>query len=232
MQPPAPPLPELHLLRPQQITTPVRRHRDLVDPGEPGGDLGQRPVQRCAGVDRPRLLGGPGAELGVARPGAPVDRGLLGRGPLDRSAQVHLPAQRGPDEGGRGIGHRGQLGALRRVVVRVKSHTLGREPFTQYGSGRGPGHPVHHRDGRQHHRVGLGDVDRGGLLDPVAQQRFPATGQPRLVEIDVLARTGGHAAVVDAHGASEAGRSARGAELSRSRMGLTLLRGSSGIRFW
>ncbi len=77
MQPKRPLLPELDPLGRDAEARPVGRPRHDRLVGILPGELGKAPFERLAAVERPRLVGGPGADLAVARPRREIGVGLV-----------------------------------------------------------------------------------------------------------------------------------------------------------
>src|SRR5438034_8834847 len=75
MQPELPLFPELDQERPQTVAGPVRRSRDRPE-GKFRGIERDRFLEGMATLERRRLLAGPGADLGKARPRREVSIGF------------------------------------------------------------------------------------------------------------------------------------------------------------
>src|SRR6516164_3513507 len=103
MQPKRPLLPEFYLLRYDTKAGPVGGPRHLAL-GKPARILAESLLKVGAASKESRLVGGPGADLAVPRPGGEVGVGLFVFDQLDQALDANLRIQRLPHEAHRGAG--------------------------------------------------------------------------------------------------------------------------------
>ena len=120
--------------------------------------------QHTAAGNHLALRRGPGADARVERAAVEVGVALGGADLLHHALDAHHALQLHPVELQRAIGVAGQLLPLARVVVGVPDDAAGAVALDQH-------HPCARAQvaahGGQCHRIGLGDLGRDGLLQPL-----------------------------------------------------------------
>ncbi len=167
MQAEGPVAPELDRDRRQAEARPVRRSRDLAE-AEPQPHLGDPFAQLQRILHRPRLVRGPGAELGRAGPRGEIGVGLGVADRRDRPANPHLPPQGLPVEQQGRRRMRRQLAALGALQVGEEDEAVGIDALEQHHPHVGHAGLVHRGQGHGVAVVGLGLM---GRLQPGLEQR-------------------------------------------------------------
>ena len=160
-------LPELDQQRLQPEARPVRRPRHLAD-DMLGRDFRHALLQREAALQRPRLVGRPGADLAAAGAGGEIGVGLLGRGRRYRPFDAHLATQRLPVEQQRRLGLGQQVRALAAFSVGVEDEALGVVALQQHHAHRR--RAVRPDRGHAHGR-GIVGLAFGRFFVPFAEKR-------------------------------------------------------------
>ena len=166
MEPIGPVVPEFHHARDHAVADPERRPRHRAH-GEFRAVKRDRLLEGEPALERPRLLAGPGADLGGARAAGEIGIGFRGADRLHRPAQPHLAPQRFPVERKARLGVVGEFAPLLAAVVAVEDEAALVEPLEQHHPDIGQPVGI---DGRQRHRFGIGGLGLAGILEPGGEQ--------------------------------------------------------------